>query len=69
MPSLASLPVLKEPAVPKWEYKAERLAGVQIDNQLNFLGAQGWELVQIIYQPEETYPFLCILKKRSEEYD
>lgn len=55
--------------MPKWEYKSERLAGVQIDNQLNFLGAQGWELVQIIHQPEEAYPFLCILKKRLEEYE
>lgn len=53
--------------MPKWEYKSERLAGVQIDNQLNFLGAQGWELVQIIHQPEETYPFLCILKKRLRD--
>ncbi|MBI3805092.1 MAG: hypothetical protein HY282_15185 [Nitrospirae bacterium] len=53
--------------MPKWEYRTERLAAVQIDNQLNFLGSQGWELVQVIHQPEESYPFLCILKKRSEE--
>ncbi len=46
-----------------WEYKAERLADVQIENQLNFLGGQGWELVQIIYQPEEPYPYFCVLKK------
>ncbi|HZR45308.1 MAG TPA: hypothetical protein VFA47_01295 [Candidatus Manganitrophaceae bacterium] len=50
----------------KWEYKTERLAGVQVANQLNFLGEQGWELVQVIYQPQEEYPFLCILKKPSE---
>ncbi|MFY9268641.1 MAG: hypothetical protein WAO55_02705 [Candidatus Manganitrophaceae bacterium] len=52
-----------------WEYKTERLAGVQVDNQLNFLGAQGWELVEIVYQPEEGYPFLCIFKKRSKGHD
>ena len=50
----------------KWEYKTERLAGVQVANQLNFLGEQGLELVQVIYQPQEEYPFLCILKKPSE---
>ncbi|HLG21260.1 MAG TPA: hypothetical protein VI382_00475 [Candidatus Manganitrophaceae bacterium] len=53
----------------KWKYKAERLAGVQIENQLNFLGAEGWELIQVIYEPEETYPFLCLLKKASEGFD
>jgi hypothetical protein len=47
----------------KWEYKAEELAEVQIDNQLNFLGKDGWELVQVIYQAEKDYPFLCLLKK------
>ncbi|MFQ5949977.1 MAG: hypothetical protein ACE5J1_04750 [Nitrospiria bacterium] len=52
----------------KWEYKTERLAGVQIENQLNFLGEQRWELVQVIYQPEEAYPFLCILKKPLERF-
>ncbi|HEY5599522.1 MAG TPA: hypothetical protein VIK48_02425 [Candidatus Manganitrophaceae bacterium] len=53
----------------KWKYKAERLAGMQIENQLNFLGAEGWELIQVIYEPEETYPFLCLLKKASEGFD
>jgi hypothetical protein len=52
----------------KWEYKTERLAGVQIGNQLNFLGEQGWELVQVIHQPQEEYPFLCIMKKPSESF-
>ncbi len=47
----------------KWEYKAEQLAGVQIDNQLNFLGNEGWELVQIIHQAEKDHPFLCFLKR------
>ena len=47
----------------KWEYKSERLAGMQIDNQLNFLGSEGWELVHVTYQSEEEYPFLCILKR------
>ncbi len=47
----------------KWEYKAEQLAGVQIDNQLNFLGKDGWELVQVIHQAENEYPFLCLLKR------
>lgn len=49
--------------MPKWEYKAEQLAGVQLDNQLNFLGAKGWDLVQIVHQPDEEYPFLCIMKR------
>lgn len=47
----------------RWEYKSERLAGVQIDNQLNFLGSEGWELVHVSHEPEEEYPFLCILKR------
>jgi len=47
----------------KWEYKAEQLAEVQIDNQLNFLGKEGWELVQVIPQVETEYPFLCLLKR------
>lgn len=53
----------------KWIYKAERLAAVQIENQLNFLGADGWELIQVIHQPEEAYPFLCLLKKTGEGLD
>ena len=53
----------------KWEYKTERLAGVQVENQLNFLGEQGWELVQVIYEPKEEHPFLCIMKKPSESFD
>ncbi|MFQ5579033.1 MAG: hypothetical protein ACE5FZ_00330 [Nitrospiria bacterium] len=52
----------------KWEYKTERLAGVQMENQLNFLGKDKWELIQVIYQPEEDYPFLCILKKPMERF-
>jgi len=47
----------------KWEYKAEHLAAVQIDNQLNFLGKDGWELVQVTHHPEEEFPFFCILKR------
>ncbi len=47
----------------KWEYKAEHLAGVQINNQLNFLGKEGWELVHVTYQAEEEFPFFCILKR------
>ena len=53
----------------KWSYKVERLAGVQIENQLNFLGADGWELIEVIYQPEEPHPFLCVLKKVAEGFD
>ena len=53
----------------KWEYKTERLAGVQVDSQLNFLGEQGWELVQVIYQPQDSYPFFCIMKKPAEGFD
>ncbi|HIE65794.1 MAG: hypothetical protein ABGX83_05700 [Nitrospira sp.] len=52
----------------KWEYKTARLAEVQIENQLNFLGEEKWELVQVVYQPEEDYPFLCIFKKSLERF-
>ncbi len=53
----------------KWEYKTEHLAGQQMDNQLNFLGGDGWELVQIIHQPDEDYPFLCIMKRAIKRRD
>lgn len=53
----------------KWKYKTERLAGVQVENQLNFLGEEGWELVQVIHEPQEEYPFFCIMKKPSEGLD
>lgn len=52
-----------------WEYKAERLAGMQIDNQLNFLGREGWELIEVLHQPEEDHPFLCILKRPLKQSD
>ena len=52
----------------KWEYKAENLAGVQIDNQLNFLGKEGWELVHMGHQPDEEFPFLCILKRALSRF-
>lgn len=31
----------------RWEYKVENVSIKQVENQLNFIGEQGWELVCI----------------------
>lgn len=31
----------------RWEYKVVELSTEQIENQLNFLGEEGWELIQM----------------------
>jgi len=49
----------------QFRYKVEELAAVQIENQLNFLGAGGWELVSVIFHPEREHPYLCIFKQRG----
>lgn len=47
----------------KWEYKTEDLAAVQMENQLNFLGKEGWELVHVTHHPEAEFPYFCIFKR------
>jgi hypothetical protein len=49
----------------RWRYKVESLADVQIENQLNFLGAQGWELVSVVFHPDKEHPYLCFLKQKA----
>jgi len=44
-------------------YKVENLANVQIEEQLNFLGEAGWELVTVFYRPDLPYPYLCVMKR------
>jgi hypothetical protein len=37
----------KDRAKPRWEYKAVGFPTAQYENELNLLGAQGWELVTV----------------------
>ena len=53
------------PELTRFKYKVEELAAVQIENQLNFLGAQGWELVSVVFLAEKEHPYLCIFKQPS----
>ena len=46
----------------RWEYRVEHISGEQIANQLNFLGEEGWELVQMIPVQGE-YPYLAVFKR------
>jgi len=46
-----------------WEYRVENLSQVQIGNQLNFMGKDGWELVTVIHNPGGEYPYECYLKR------
>lgn len=40
----------------------EYLSDVQVGNQLNFIGQEGWELVQVM-KVEGEFPLLCIFKR------
>ena len=51
----------------RWEYRSELLSGEQIANQLNFLGKDGWELVQVVSMEEGDYPYLCFFKRSQKE--
>ncbi len=46
-----------------WEYRVEHLSQVQMANQLNFMGKDGWELVTVFFNPEAEYPYDCFLKR------
>jgi len=48
---------------PAWEYRVEQLSQVQIANQLNFMGKDGWELVTVFHKPDDEYPYECFLKR------
>ncbi|MDH5526742.1 MAG: hypothetical protein OEY97_05480 [Nitrospirota bacterium] len=51
-------------ATSAWEYRVEQLSSVQLSNQLNFLGKEGWELVTVLHNPDAEYPYECICKRR-----
>lgn len=52
-----------------WEYRVEQLSAVQLANQLNFLGKEGWELVAIMHHPDAEYPYECVCKRpRAARY-
>lgn len=46
-----------------WEYRVEKLSQVQISNQLNFMGKEGWELVTVFHDADAEYPYECFLKR------
>jgi len=52
-----------EDAVKAWEYRVEYLSQVQMGNQLNFMGKDGWELVSVVHNQEAEYPYECFLKR------
>jgi hypothetical protein len=47
----------------RWIYRVEFISDAQIANQLNFIGEEGWELVQVIPMKEGDYPYLCFFKR------
>lgn len=51
----------------EWEYRVEFLAEEQITAQLDFIGREGWELVQIVYKPETPYPYQAFFKRARPE--
>jgi len=52
-----------ETKVPNWEYRVEHLSQVQMANQLNFMGKDGWELISVLPNPDAEYPYDCFLKR------
>lgn len=46
-----------------WEYRVAPLSREQVENQLNFLGEDGWELVQIVVMNSPEVPYQAILKR------
>lgn len=50
-----------------WEYRVELLAEEQIANQLNFLGREGWELVQLVHKLDTPYPYQAFFKREKAE--
>jgi hypothetical protein len=55
--------------VTAWEYRVEHLSQIQVANQLNFMGKEGWELVTVFHVPDAEYPYECFFKRpRSGRY-
>ncbi|MFQ5509423.1 MAG: hypothetical protein ACE5FN_08800 [Leptospirillia bacterium] len=50
-------------AVNSWEYRIEHLSQVQVANQLNFMGKDGWELITVFHKEDAEYPYECFLKR------
>ena len=50
-------------SAPTWEYRVEQLSQIQVANQLNFMGKEGWELVSVIHSPDAEYPYECFFKR------
>ncbi len=46
-----------------WEYRVAPISREQVENQLNFLGEEGWELVQIIVMNSPEIPYQGIFKR------
>ena len=50
-----------------WEYRVFGVSREQVENQLNFIGEEGWELVQVIVMNNPEVPYHCIFKRRPDE--
>lgn len=50
-----------------WEYRVFGVSREQVENQLNFIGEDGWELVQIIVMNSLDVPYQCIFKRKQSE--
>lgn len=50
-----------------WEYRIEDLSEVQTENQLNFIGKEGWELVYVQHQTTPPPHYRCFFKRKKEE--
>ncbi|MDH4228263.1 MAG: hypothetical protein OEW11_00770 [Nitrospirota bacterium] len=46
-----------------WEYRVEQLSAVQLTNQLNFLGKEGWALVSVLHHTGEEHPYECFFQR------
>lgn len=46
-----------------WEYRVEHLSQMQMANQLNFMGKDGWDLVSVLRNDDAEYPYECFLKR------
>jgi hypothetical protein len=47
----------------RWEYRVVGVSREQVENQLNFVGNDGWELVQVIVMNNPDVPYQCIFKR------
>ena len=46
-----------------WEYRVVPVSREQVENQLNFLGLEGWELVQIVVMNNPEIPYQGFFKR------